>query len=51
MQMTKEITTQILKNEQVTRKLLLERQLQMTTIFVKLLKPRDPIGLSSSRCE
>lgn len=42
MQMTKEITTQILKSEQVGRKLLLEGQLQMASLFTKVLKPKDP---------
>jgi hypothetical protein len=50
MKMTKEIATQILKTEQVGRKLLLEGQLQMVVLFVEVLKPRDPAGLSSSTC-
>jgi hypothetical protein len=48
MQMTKEIMTQILKSEQVGRKLLLEGQLQMATIFVEVLKPRNLARPSSS---
>jgi len=48
MQMKKKIMTQILKSEQVGKKLLLEDQLQMDVLFVEVLKPRDPIGLSSS---
>jgi hypothetical protein len=48
MQMTKEITTQILKSEQVGRKLLLEGQLQMVVLFVEVLKPRDLVGPSFS---
>jgi len=48
MQMTKEITTQILKSEQVERKLLLEGQLQMVVLFVEVLKPRDLVGPSFS---
>jgi hypothetical protein len=46
--MTKKITTQILKNEQVGRKLLLEGQLQMDVPFAEVLKPKDLIGPSSS---
>jgi hypothetical protein len=42
MQMTKEIMTQILKNEQVGRKLLFESQIKMAIFFAKVLKPRDP---------
>jgi len=42
MQMTKDITTQILENEQVGRKLLWEKQLQMVILFAKILKPKDP---------
>jgi hypothetical protein len=49
MQMTKKITTQILKSEQVGRKLLLEGQLQMAALFVEVLKPRNPTRPSSSR--
>jgi hypothetical protein len=48
MQLTKEITTQILKNEQVGKKLLLEGQLQMVAIFAKVLKLRDLVWPSSS---
>jgi hypothetical protein len=44
MQRIKEIMTQILDNEQVGRKLLLEGQLQMV-IFVEVLKPKDPTKL------
>jgi hypothetical protein len=47
MQKKKEIMTQILKSEQVGRKLLLKGQLQMATIFAKVLKPRDPAWPSS----
>jgi hypothetical protein len=47
-QMTKEITNQILKIEQVGKKLLLEGQLQMATFFAKVLKPKDPTWPSSS---
>ncbi len=43
MQMTKDITTQILENEQAGRKLLLERQLQIVVLFAKVLKPKDPL--------
>jgi hypothetical protein len=48
MQMTKEITTQILKSEQIGKKLLSKGQLQMVTFFVEVLKPRDLIRPSSS---
>jgi hypothetical protein len=47
MQMTKEITTQILEGEQVGRKLLLEGQLQMAALFAEVLKPRNPTMPSS----
>jgi hypothetical protein len=50
MQMTKKIMTQILESEQVGRKLLLEGQLQMVSLFVEVLKPRDPVGISFSTC-
>jgi hypothetical protein len=49
MQMTKKIITQILKSQQVERKLLLEGQLQMAAHFVEVLKPRNPTRPSSSR--
>ncbi len=48
MQMTKETTTQILKNEQIGKKLLLEGELQMVALFAEVLKPRDLVGPSSS---
>jgi hypothetical protein len=48
MQITKEITTQILESEQVGRKLLLDGQLQMVVIFAEILKPRNPAGFSFS---
>jgi hypothetical protein len=44
MQMTREITIQIFENEQARRKLLLEGQLQMATIFVEVLKHKNPLG-------
>jgi hypothetical protein len=50
MQMTKEIMTQILKNEYVGKKLLLKGQLQMVAFFAKVLKPKDPKGPSFSTC-
>jgi hypothetical protein len=42
MQMTKEITTQVLDSERVGKKLLLEGQLQMAAIFAEVLKPKNP---------
>jgi len=47
MQMTKEIMTQILKSEQIGKKLLFEGQLQMVAFFVEVLKPTDLVGPSS----
>jgi hypothetical protein len=47
MQMTKDITTQILENEQAGKKLLLEGQLQMVVLFAKVLKPKDPLKPSN----
>lgn len=44
MEMTRDITKQILKNEQVGRKVFLERQLQLATLFVEIFKVRDPFG-------
>jgi len=48
MQMTNEITTQILKSEQIGKKLLLEVQLQMVVLFAEVLNPRNLVGPSSS---
>ncbi len=48
MQMTKEITTQILNNEKIGKKLLSKGQLQIVTFFVEVLKPRDLVRPSSS---
>jgi hypothetical protein len=50
MQMTKEIMTQILKSEQVGRKLLLKGQLQIIVFFNEVLKPQNPTRPSSSTC-
>jgi hypothetical protein len=49
MQMTREITIQILENEQARRKLFLEGQLQVATLFDKVLKPKNPLGHSNFR--
>ncbi len=48
MQLPMDITTQILENKQVKKKMHLDGQLQMTTLFVEVLKPRDPTTPSSS---
>jgi len=37
-----------LENKQVNKKMHLDGQLQMTTPFVEVLKPRDPTTPSSS---
>ncbi len=48
MQLPRDITTQILENKQVKRKMHLDGQLQMTTLFVQVRKPGEPTTPSSS---
>ncbi len=52
MEMTRDITKQILKNEQTCKKIFWERQLQMATFFfffgAKLPKSKDAYGPSFS---
>jgi uncharacterized protein YoxC len=41
MEMTERIITHILQSEQIGRELIKQGQLQMTTLFVEYLKPKD----------
>ncbi len=41
MEMTERIATQMFQNEQTSRKLIMQAQLQMATLFAKVLKLKD----------